>query len=69
LAYWRAAGSLTPRAYARALVVSTDTAVIDLRKLLARRLVQAEGSIRDRQYSLLGDAASQSFAESGEFGD
>jgi hypothetical protein len=64
LEYLRAAGSLTPRAYARALAVSVDTATIDLRELLARGLVQAEGTTRDRRYRLRGDAASRPFAES-----
>jgi predicted ATPase len=68
LAYLRTAGSLTPRAYARALAVSADTAVIDLRELLARGLVQAEGTTKDRRYSLRGEAASRPFAESDSAG-
>jgi non-specific serine/threonine protein kinase len=68
LAYLRTAGSLTPRAYAQAMAVSADTAVIDLRELLARGLVRAEGTTRDRRYSLRGDAASRPFAESDSAG-
>jgi hypothetical protein len=47
LAHLRAAGPLTPRAYARAMAVSADTAVIDLRELLARGLVRAEGTTEE----------------------
>jgi predicted ATPase len=68
LAYLRTAGSLTPRAYARAMAVSVDTALIDLRELLARGLMRAEGTTKDRRYSLRGDEASRPFAESDRAG-
>jgi hypothetical protein len=64
LEYLRVAGSLTPRAYARALAVSTDTAVNDLSELLARGLVRAAGTTKDRRYRLRGDEALRPFAES-----
>jgi hypothetical protein len=46
---------LSPRAYARALAVSVDTALLDLRELVGRGLVRAEGTTRDRRYVLAGD--------------
>jgi hypothetical protein len=57
LAHLRAAGSLSPRAYASALAVSVDTALNDLRELQAQDLVRAEGSTRDRRYVLRVDEA------------
>jgi tetratricopeptide (TPR) repeat protein len=51
----RAIGALSPRAYARALGVSVDTALLDLRELVGRGLVRAEGTTRDRRYVLAGD--------------
>jgi len=57
LAHLRAAGPLSPRAYARALAVSVDTASIDLRELLAQGLVRAEGATKDRRYILRADEA------------
>jgi tetratricopeptide (TPR) repeat protein len=55
LACLRAEGALSPRAYARALGVSVDTALLDLRELVDRGLVRAEGTTRDRRYVLAGD--------------
>jgi tetratricopeptide (TPR) repeat protein len=52
----RADGALSPRAYARALQVSVDTALLDLRELVDRGLVRAEGTTKDRRYVLAGDA-------------
>jgi hypothetical protein len=52
----RADGPLSPRAYAQALRVSVDTALLDLRELVGRGLVRAEGTTKDRRYMLAGDA-------------
>jgi predicted ATPase len=52
LAYLRAAGSLTPRAYARALGVSVDTALRDLSDLAQRGDLAALGTTKDRRYVL-----------------
>jgi hypothetical protein len=68
LAHLRAAGPLTPRAYARAMAVSVDTALIDLRELLARGLVRAEGTTKDRRYRLREDDAVRPCAESDRAG-
>jgi tetratricopeptide (TPR) repeat protein len=51
----RANGPLSPRAYAQALAVSVDTALLDLRELVGQGLVRAEGTTRDRRYVLAGD--------------
>jgi tetratricopeptide (TPR) repeat protein/transcriptional regulator with XRE-family HTH domain len=51
----RADGPLSPRAYAQALHVSIDTALLDLRALKERGLVRAEGTTKDRRYVLAGD--------------
>ena len=56
LEHLRTAGPLSPRAYARALAVSVDTALRDLQELGDRGLVQAAGTTRDRRYVLAGDA-------------
>jgi hypothetical protein len=50
----RAQRALSPREYARAMAVSADIALIDLRELLACGLVQA---VEDRRYSLSVDKA------------
>ena len=47
-------GALSPRAYATALAVSVDTALLDLRELLDRGLVRAEGTTKNRRYVLAG---------------
>jgi hypothetical protein len=39
------------------MVISVDTALIDLRELTARGLVQAEGTTKDRRYLLRVDKA------------
>jgi non-specific serine/threonine protein kinase len=57
LAHLRAVGELSPRTYAGALAVSVDTALIDLRELLAHGLVRPEGTTRDRRYVLRLDEA------------
>ena len=44
------------RAYAAALAVSVDTALLDLRGLVDRGLVRAEDTTKDRRYVLAGDA-------------
>jgi tetratricopeptide (TPR) repeat protein len=51
----RAGGALSPRAYARALGVSVDTALLDLRVLMDRGMVRAQGTTRDRRYVLADD--------------
>ena len=51
----QADGALSPRAYARALGVSVDTGLLDLRELVGRGLVRAEGTTRDRRDVLAGD--------------
>ena len=51
----RADGALSPRAYARALGVSVDTALLDLRELVDRGLVRAQGTTKDRRYVLADD--------------
>jgi tetratricopeptide (TPR) repeat protein len=48
-------GALSPRVYARALGVSVDTALLDLRELVGRGLVRAQGTTRDRRYLLAHD--------------
>ena len=55
VAHLRAAGPLSPRAYARALAVSVDTALRDLQELVDRGVVQAAGTTRDRRYVLAGE--------------
>ena len=52
LQHLRTAGPLTPQGYARALAVSVDTALVDLRELMAQGLVRAEGTTKDRKYRL-----------------
>jgi ATP-dependent DNA helicase RecG len=52
LAQLRTVGPLTARAYAAALGVSPNTALRDLRDLVARGLVQAHGTTNDRRYVL-----------------
>jgi tetratricopeptide (TPR) repeat protein len=46
------AGPLSPRAYAAAMAVSADTALLDLRDLVDRGLVRAEGRTKNRRYVL-----------------
>jgi ATP-dependent DNA helicase RecG len=46
----RTVGPLSPQTYATALGVSIDTAKRDLRELVARGRVRAEGTTRDRRY-------------------
>jgi Tfp pilus assembly protein PilF len=53
----RAAGPLTPQAYARALAVSVDTALRDLQDLVAQGALQAAGTTRDRRYVLAAGPA------------
>jgi hypothetical protein len=53
----RATGSLSPGAYAQGLAISTDTALLDLRELVARGLVRAEGATRNRRYVLAGESS------------
>jgi DeoR/GlpR family transcriptional regulator of sugar metabolism len=50
----RTSGPLSPRAYAEALGVSVDTALLDLRKLLDKGLVRAEGTTKNRRFVLAG---------------
>jgi transcriptional regulator with XRE-family HTH domain/tetratricopeptide (TPR) repeat protein len=57
LAHLRTAESISPRAYARAMAVSVDTALIDLRELVADGLLHAEGTTKDRRYVLRPDEA------------
>jgi predicted HTH transcriptional regulator len=52
LEHLRTAGPLSPRAYATALAVSVDTALLDLRELLDKGLVRAEGTTKNRRYVL-----------------
>ena len=52
--YLRTAGPLSPRAYATALAISVDTALLDLRALVDKGLVRAEGTTKNRRYSLAG---------------
>jgi tetratricopeptide (TPR) repeat protein len=52
LAHLRVHGPLSPGAYARAVAVSADTALLDLRALVASGLVRAEGTSRNRRYVL-----------------
>jgi hypothetical protein len=52
LAYLRTAGSLTPRAYARAVGISGDTALRDLSDLARRGDLAALGTTKDRRYVL-----------------
>jgi len=52
LQHLRTIGPLTPRAYAEAVTVSMDTAQRDLRDLVQRGLIQAQGTTRDRRYVL-----------------
>jgi hypothetical protein len=46
------------------VAVSVGTALIDLRELLARGLVRAEGTTKDRRNSLRGDKALRPVTES-----
>jgi hypothetical protein len=48
-------GALSPRVHARALGVSVDTALLDLRALVDRGLVRAQGTTKDRRYVLADD--------------
>ena len=48
----RTVGALSPRAYATALAVSVDTALLDLRALVDQGLVRAEGTTKNRRYVL-----------------
>jgi predicted HTH transcriptional regulator len=48
----RTGGALSPRAYATALAVSVDTALLDLRALVDTGLVRAEGTTKNRRYVL-----------------
>jgi tetratricopeptide (TPR) repeat protein len=57
LEYLRTAGPLSPRAYARALGVSVDTALRDLQVLVDQGRVRAAGTTQDRRYVLTGDAS------------
>jgi hypothetical protein len=57
LEHLRTVGPLSPHDYARALAVSVDTALIDLRALMAQDLVRAEGTTKDRRYILRVDRA------------
>ena len=50
----RTVGALSPRAYATALAVSVDTALLDLRVLVVQGLVRAEGTTKNRRYVLAG---------------
>jgi tetratricopeptide (TPR) repeat protein len=59
LAHLRTAEAISPRAYARAMAVSVDTALIDLRELVADGLLRAEGTTKDRHYVLRRDEAEQ----------
>jgi hypothetical protein len=54
---WSACGrtARSVRAYARAVAVSVDTTLLDLRALVGRGLVRAEGTTRDRRNVLAGD--------------
>ncbi len=52
LDHLRTVGPLSPQAYAVALGISIDTAKRDLRELVAQGRVRAEGTTRDRRYSL-----------------
>jgi predicted HTH transcriptional regulator len=45
-------GEISPRGYAAALGVSVDTALLDLRELVDSGQVRAEGSTKNRRYSL-----------------
>jgi len=56
LDYMRTTGALGIRDYAAAQNVSTDTALRDLRDLVARGRVQAQGTTSDRRYVLRTDA-------------
>jgi hypothetical protein len=56
LGHLRTTGPLSPRAYARALAVSVDTALLDLRALVDAGLVRAQGTTRDRRYVLAGES-------------
>jgi tetratricopeptide (TPR) repeat protein/transcriptional regulator with XRE-family HTH domain len=57
LIHLNSAGAISPRMYAKAMAVSVDTALLDLRELMARGLVRAEGTTRDRRYRLRVDRA------------
>jgi tetratricopeptide (TPR) repeat protein len=52
----RTDGPLSPRAYAKALGVSVDTALRDLSDLTDRGAIAAHGTTKDRRYGLSGDA-------------
>lgn len=55
LDYMRTTGPLGIREYAEAQSVSTDTALRDLRGLVAEGHVQAQGTTSDRRYALRPD--------------
>jgi hypothetical protein len=67
LDHLRTAGPLSPQGYARAVAVSVDTALRDLRALMAQGLVRAEGTTKDRRYRLCVDEAERPFAACGAF--
>jgi DeoR/GlpR family transcriptional regulator of sugar metabolism len=48
----RADGAVSPRAYATALGVSVDTALRDLSDLTQRGDITAQGTTKDRRYTL-----------------
>ena len=50
----RTVGALSPRAYATALAVSVDTALLDLRALVDQGVVRPEGTTKNRRYVLAG---------------
>jgi predicted HTH transcriptional regulator len=52
LEHVRTVGPLSPGAYATLISVSIDTAKRDLRELVARGRIRAEGTTRDRRYVL-----------------
>ncbi len=56
LEHLRTAGPLSPRAYAAAVAVSTDTARRDLQGLVDQGVVQAVGTTKDRRYVLVDES-------------